>query len=119
MKTLIMLVALLLVNPAKAADPLTGEQAALTVALGLVSYQDYKQTLDIKNHRGLYETNPILGKHPGDAHVRNYFVASSVATLVTLYVLPSSYRNVLLRAGLAVEFAVTHNNAALGLKGAF
>ena len=30
---------------------------------------DYRQTLDIKNHPGVYELNPIMGRHPSDDRI--------------------------------------------------
>jgi len=43
---------------------------------------DMAQTLDIKNHEGLYETNPILGKHPSDKKVVSYFLTCILGHLL-------------------------------------
>lgn len=109
----------LLTGYAQAADPFTKGQVAGIAALGLVTYQDYKQTLDIKNHPGMYEVNPLLGRHPSDERVRNYFVGASLTTLAVLYVMPSKYRKYVIVGGLAMELSVTQGNKRLGLRGAF
>ena len=36
---------------------------------------DMLTTLDIKNHPGIHETNPLMGPHPSDGRVLGYFAA--------------------------------------------
>jgi hypothetical protein len=43
--------------------------AVLAVLLVL----DCRQTLRIKDHPDIWETNPILGKHPSDSRIKIYF----------------------------------------------
>jgi len=105
--------------PAAAADPFTTEQKAGIAMLGAVMYDDYKQTLDIKNHIGMPESNRFLGEHPSDARIRNYFVGVSVTSLVALYAMPSKYRKFFIAGGLILEVQVTGRNQRIGLKGAF
>lgn len=118
MKALLLALALL-AGQAQAADPFTPGQVAGIALLGAVTYHDYRQTLDIKNHPGLHETNPLLGRNPSDAKVRNYFVGTSVATLALLYVMPSEYRKYVIAGGLLMEISVTSKNKRLGLRGTF
>ena len=111
--------ALAVALPAKAADPFTTEQAVGLIALGAFTYRDYRQTLDIKNHSWAYETNPLLGRHPSDNRVRNYFAGMTMLGLSAVYVLPSRYRKYAIGAGLVLEVSVTENNKRLGFKGVF
>lgn len=49
---------------------------------------DLFQTLDIKNHPQLVETNILLGPHPSDAKIVAYFVFVIIATLFFWAVIP-------------------------------
>lgn len=39
---------------------------------------DMITTADIHNHYGMYETNPVMGRHPSDAKIAVYGAASAV-----------------------------------------
>lgn len=49
--------------------------ADLEPAFDLALAADMLTTLDIRHHSGMYETNPVLGRHPSDAKVLAYFSA--------------------------------------------
>ena len=51
----------------------------------ILLFIDYRQTLDIKNHEGYFEINPILGKHPGDSKITIYFIICAVIAAVVPY----------------------------------
>jgi hypothetical protein len=58
---------------------MTREQIAYESAYQALHVVDTIQTLKIRKHSLVYETNPILGKHPSDAEVISYMAAESVA----------------------------------------
>lgn len=110
------LAALLVCSHAHSADRLSEADLVGLGAIGAAYVIDYRQTLDIKNHAGMYETNPLLGKHPSDVKVRNYFIASGLTTLGVVYLLPKEYRKYLIGGVLAVEVAVIGHNKHIGLR---
>lgn len=91
------------------------KQAAVTVLFAI----DYSQTMDIKNHRDLEEKNPLLGKHPGDAKVRNYFIGAALTHAAVTYMLPTEYRKWWLDGTIVLELAVVGNNKRIGLSSKF
>lgn len=102
-----------------AGEPLSSsewQREGAFLALGLI---DYGQTRDIKNHAGMYETNPLLGRNPSDARIRNYFLASGVAHLGITYLLPRQYRSAWQWGTMAIELGVVAHNYSIGLRMAF
>ena len=91
----------------------------LELAFAMLMLIDYWQTRDIKNHPGYYETNPLLGKHPSDARIRNYFIGATVAHAAITYALPEKYRPAWQWGTIGVEAAVVLHNKGIGLKIAF
>lgn len=77
---------------------------------------DYNQTLDIKNHPGMYETNPILGQHPSDARIRNYFLLAGLGHYAVTKALPSEYRPYWQYGWIALEVLTILHNQQIGLK---
>lgn len=82
-------------------------------------FMDYKQTLDIKNHPGYSEINPLLGAHPSDARVRNYFIGATVAYGAVSYLLPPEYRSAFQWGAIGLETAVVLHNHGIGLRMTF
>ena len=80
---------------------------------------DYKQTMDIKNRPGYYEVNPLLGRRPSDARIRNYFIGATVAHAAITYALPEKYRPVWQWGTIAVEGVVLLHNRSIGLRVTF
>lgn len=101
------------------AGELTKEQWLLEGVNASLYYVDYKQTTDIKNHPGMYEMNPILGKHPSDSRVRNYFAANLIGHTVITALLPEKYRPVWQWSTITVEVIVVRHNASLGIHANF
>lgn len=86
---------------------------ASTITLAL----DMMQTLDIKNHDDIHETNIILGKNPSDSEVITYFVACSIANFgFSRYVLKNNYRKAWLIGLTSFQASVINNNYNIGLK---
>jgi hypothetical protein len=114
-----------------------GQLAAETAYLALW-YVDYRQTMDIKNYclrqhpggtrgpNGIvtypngdfcvpYESNLLLGSHPSDAKIRNYFLGLGIAHVAVTKVLPTEYRPYWLGAGIAVQLYTVIKNKRMGL----
>lgn len=91
----------------------------LELAFAAMMAADYAQTMDIKQHQGFYETNRILGPHPSDARVRNYFVAMTAAHWAITNSLPEQYRPAWQWGSIAVEATFLLRNRAIGLRIAF
>lgn len=116
MKLVAAFVASLLCSPCQAAESFSEADLVGLGAIAATYVVDYKQTLDIKNHPGMYETNPILGRNPSDVKVRNYFIASGLTTLGAVYLLPKKYRPYLIGGVLVLEVAVIGHNKRIGLR---
>ena len=78
---------------------------------------DYRQTIDIKNHPGMYEINPILGKHPSDIKITIYFILATLFySFLALKVLVAPILYFWLGGWAAMEIWAIQNNIKLGLK---
>lgn len=76
---------------------------------------DYSQTMDIKNHPKLEEKNKMLGQHPSDVKIRNYFLASALTHYVITKLLPSEYRPYWQYGGIIYEGGFIISNHHIGL----
>lgn len=62
----------------------------LLFVLALISLVvDCCQTLDIKNHSNLHESNPLLGPHPSDKRIIVYFFVCTILLSTAEYLLSS------------------------------
>lgn len=92
---------------------------AATVALFVI---DAGQTRDIgpicqRNAEcQVYERNPLLGKHPSNARIRNYFTGVIAAHIAITHLLPQKYRALWQGTTMMLEIGITAENANLGLK---
>lgn len=77
---------------------------------------DALQTMDIKNHPELHETNPFLGNHPNDAKVIAYFVGTGVGHYAITKALPTEYRAAWQYGWAALEIATIIRNRRLDLR---
>ncbi len=99
----------------KADDWSKADTVRQTVVLTTLAV-DMMQTLDIKNHPGLHETNPILGRHPSDHKVVTYFLVSAAAHTVLVQKLPAGWPRQSAQYGLiALELVVIAKNKKLGI----
>lgn len=100
---------------AQAADPWTPTQQTLAATSTAALAVDWGQTLDISNHPGLFETNPILGRHPTRAQINRYFASSIVGSLAVAHLLPSRFRTTWLSAVTMLEVSVSAHNYQIGV----
>lgn len=80
-------------------------------------FLDFAQTRDIKNHGWAHEQNTLLGPHPSDVRIRNYFVGVGVAHYTVSRALPSGWPRRSWQAGwLALEVVQVIKNKKAGFK---
>jgi hypothetical protein len=121
-----------------------GQIAAETAFVALM-YVDYRQTMDIRgwcdrNNVGAgkatyhadgtvtwengascdaYEGNPLLGEHPSDARIRNYFVGATLAHVAIAKALPTEYRPYWQGAGILLQLVTVIKNKQIGMSANF
>lgn len=111
-----MFAALALVCASASADDWTPQDTTRELAFVGVLTLDYAQTRDIKNHDWAYEKNPLLGKHPSDTRIRNYFVGAAAAHYLIAKELPAGWPRKSWQYGwIALEVAQVVKNKRLGL----
>jgi len=77
---------------------------------------DAAQTLDIKNHPNLYETNPLLGRHPSDTKIVAYFIGAGFGHNAITKKLPTEYRAAWQYGWAALEIGTIIRNRKLNLR---
>jgi hypothetical protein len=95
--------------------PLSSIEIKRQVAVEVTLYLDYLQTVDIKNHPGMFEKNVILGLHPKDNRVTAYFVLVGASHYAVTRALPTEYRAAWQYGWIALEVATIINNKRIGL----
>lgn len=121
MKTLLVVIMLFgCMSLAKAESDWTKTDTALQVTYTTLHVLDWGTSLDIANHKGMYETNFIMGKHPSRSTINTYFATTlALHTLVT-YLLPQGVvRSAWQAVSIGVELGYVYSNFSIGLKTAF
>lgn len=116
MARLIIAVLLLFVRPAFGADEWTNRQIAQQAGVTLLLAVDWAQTRDIKNHPGFHESNPILGEHPTDKEVDQYFAAAAIGHAVITHLLPTEWRDAWQYVWIGAQTSTIARNHSLGIK---
>ena len=125
MKNYLIILFILLLSNSANAGTWDKTDTALQAVNGVLFAADALQTLDIKNYKGMYETNPILGKHPSDTEVIGYFIGAFVIHTGVSYYLPdllfepktaSLFRKGIITLSIGVESAVIYHNYQMGIK---
>ncbi len=107
---------LVAVDVAKASD-WTDADTARQVAVTTVLVLDAAQTRDIKNYSTTWETNPMLGKHPSDSRVRNYFVGAALGHYAVSRALPAGWPRQAWQYGwIAIEVVQVVKNKRAGFR---
>jgi hypothetical protein len=99
-----------------AAPPLSSKEWRLEAAFLTAGALDYAQTRDIKNHPGVHEVNPLLGRHPSDKQIRSYFLAAGLAHVGITRLLPRPYRVPWQLGTLTLQVITLQRNHQLGLR---
>jgi hypothetical protein len=96
-------------------QPLSGIEIKRQILVETTLYFDYLQTIDIKNHPGMFEKNIILGLHPKDNRVTVYFLLAGAAHYGVTRALPTEYRAPWQYTWIALEAATILHNKKIGL----
>ena len=86
------------------------------VAWQLVNVMDWQTTLDIKNHPNLWETNPIMGRHPTDAQINLYMGGMAIAHYYISKRLKPKYRKYWQYLTIFGSTSAVVNNYGAGLR---
>lgn len=93
----------------------TPVETSLFIAAEALIAVDTLQSLDIKNHRDMYETNPLMGRHPSDARYLATWAVVGAAVAAGWWFLPSPWRDAVTIPVITVEVPNTIRNAYVGL----
>lgn len=124
MKSLIITVMLLLLPMTAQADDWNDwswskGEIALEVASAALTVIDWGQTRDIRNHSGMLELNPVLGKYPSSRAINYYFGTVLTVRPIVSMLLPKPARKALQYIYIGVETAVISSNYNCGLRMSF
>jgi hypothetical protein len=107
---------LLLSSTLLAGTPWSTKDKVLEGAVVIATVVDWRQTQDIKNHPGLYEENPILGRHPSDKTINTYFASSILLHALVADQLQGKWRTAWQSTWIVVEIGTVQRNYALGVR---
>lgn len=110
-----LIVSLLLLAPAHAAESWDKTEVALFATALTLDYVDYRQTIEI-TRSDYYETNPFLGKQPSEVHVRNHFILGAVGSYLIADNLRPKYRKAFLIGFILFEAYFVNNNIRIGIR---
>ena len=96
-------------------DDWTTDQIVKEVISESLLVSDYQQTIQIRHHKSLHETNIILGKHPSNDRIEVYFGSVIVSHLIISDLLSNKYRDYFLDGTIGLELIVVGHNKQLGL----
>ena len=80
---------------------------------------DWGQTNNIRDHSGMIELNPILGRSPSRGAVNAYFGTWLAIHPLISYVIPSEYRTIWQSIYIGVELTAVGSNYKSGLRLSF
>ncbi len=116
MKTLIAIISLVLATSANAeSNEWTKNNTKAEIAFASAMLLDYGQTKAIKNNPNMSEHNPILGRHPSDVAIRNYFLLTTAGHYVIASKLSAGWpRNAWQYSWIGIEAAIVIKNKRVG-----
>lgn len=89
---------------------------ALEVVSAGITIVDWGQTLNISDHGGMYEMNPILGKHPERREINTYFISVLTIHPIVSMLLPPKARTIWQSIYIGVELTAIGSNYKSGLR---
>lgn len=119
MKYLMIAFILMLSSQAQAFDEWDKTEIGMEIVYVGLHLVDWGQTLDIENHPGLYETNPILGKHPSRGKINAMFFTGLVLQPIIAHALPHKWRKAWIGSGIMLEAGCVGNNIHVGIGASF
>jgi len=85
-------------------------------SLLIIRVIDLGQTLNIKKHPGYYEMNPLLGRHPNDLQIYNYFIGLLILDQLNNKFSPNWLHNIWENVQIYFENCCITNNTKIGLE---
>src|ERR1035437_2927969 len=107
---------LFLLSSVSSAGEWSRSDMALEAGYIAVTVADLSTTLDIKNHAGFYEKNPVLGMHPTDKTILVSMALTIAAQLSIAEMLPKEFRTRWIASTLGIEIFCVADNLNQGLK---
>ena len=94
------------------------EKRTVFAASNIALVADWSTTINITKRydENYYETNPILGKHPSEAHVVAYFIARGIAHYHLTNIVPAKYRNFFHGYNIIYNYNTVKDNHELGIR---
>ena len=110
------IIALLLLPSSLYGSEWSKADTVLQSAFVCIALIDWGQTLEIVDNENYYETNTILGEHPGRSDVNIYFASFIVLHSVGSYIIPSEYRKYWQSFWIGFGLNNIRHNNAIGIK---
>jgi hypothetical protein len=113
--------AIILISQMAHAEPLYANNSVSNAGKIELAYQalhlaDWLQTLTIaRNPDQFYETNKVLGSHPGVAEVNQYFLVTGIGHALISHFLPLKATQVWQGATIVMQVGYVTNNHDLGI----
>lgn len=97
-----------------------GQDIQRQVAITVLLAADWAQTRQIaRNPQRWEELNPLLGSHPSEVRVRNYFLAVAAASAMLTVALPEEWRESAQLGQVKLEGLTVLRNRQIGLRFSF
>jgi hypothetical protein len=121
MKTFALVLALLASGAARADwsewnPPSTKEKVLLGATEALIVADCWTTADYLHRFRGSFETNPLLGRHPGNAKLFALCGAGALATAAIWYALPSPWRSLATGSIAVIELGVVTDSVMMGAR---
>lgn len=97
-------------------QPFSKTDWALQTAYTTAAIYDWRQTLEIKNHPELIETNPFLGRNPTDQEINTMIPVGILAHWLFAWYLPPEGRKIFQTTFIGIEGAAVRNNYKNGIR---
>jgi hypothetical protein len=93
----------------------TTEDTQRESVYAVATVMDWRQTMDIARHPDRKEANTILGEHPTNEKINQYFVVAGILQYSIAAILPPEERAAWQSMGILLEVICVRNNLKLGL----
>jgi hypothetical protein len=129
------MVLLILASPCQALDEWDKTEIGMEIVYVGLHIVDWGQTLDIENHPGLHENNPILGKHPSRGKINAMFATGLILQPIIAHYAPDigglaeditgldlgskHWRKAWIGSGIMIEAGCVANNIHVGIGASF
>ena len=88
----------------------------LVLLFVVLSFVDYRQTLEIARDPRFWEINPILGRSPKPILTRVYFIVCGILVVTGFVILPAPFNWLIISFSIGIEFAFVFHNYRIGVR---